>query len=38
MHSTIEIVDLGDAVVETKQAASNPMIVDNMGAYGWFAA
>jgi hypothetical protein len=36
MRVAIEIVDLGDAVVETKQAAAVAMIVDNMGAYGWF--
>lgn len=36
MNAQIEILDLGDACVETRQASPYPMMVDNMAQYGWF--
>jgi hypothetical protein len=32
----LQLCDLGDAVLETKQAAPTGYIIDNMGAWGWF--
>lgn len=32
----LEITDLGDARVETKQWSPYPAAFDNHGAYGWF--
>lgn len=36
MHSTLEIVDLGDARIETRQWSPMPIAFDNMGYYGWY--
>jgi hypothetical protein len=32
----LQLCDLGDAILETKQWAPTGYIVDNMGAWGWF--
>ena len=32
----LQLCDLGDAVLETKQWAPMGYIFDNMGAWGWF--
>lgn len=36
MEGSLNLFDLGDAVVETKQASAYPMTIDNMGQFGWF--
>jgi hypothetical protein len=35
MQATIEMVDLGDAVIETKQQAPFGAWFDSMGAWSW---
>lgn len=32
----LEITDLGDARVETRQWSAYPIVFDNFGQYGWF--
>lgn len=36
MRVKLKIVDLGDARIETRQAAPLAMVFDNISVYGWF--
>lgn len=36
MKLELDLTDLGDACVETRQTAPHPMVFDSFGRWGWY--